>query len=225
MISISDHAFVLAAKKHAETSALVTVLTHRHGVYKGVVRGAFSKKNRGVFQPGNLLSITWSARIAEQMGSISAELLSPFAAHIMPHARALALLSSACSLLAVTLPERHNYPKLYAALAHLLTHLSHAPDASLEEYIDFELLLLSETGFGLDLGQCAATGSNDNLIYVSPKSGRAVSASAGEPFKDKLLKLPPTLDLTGFFLEHWLFESLHRKLPAARTRLATAKKI
>jgi len=193
MISITDNAIVLSARKHAESSALVEVLTEAHGVYKGIVRGAFSKNNRGLYQPGNLVSMQWSARIAEHMGSIKAEMLKPYAALIMPHQQALAQLSSACSLLAVSLPERHSYPNLYAALIHLLTHLAYAPDECMAEYIRFELLLLAETGFGLDFSQCAATGERENLIYVSPKSGRAVSAGAGEAYKDKILKLPPFL--------------------------------
>lgn len=226
MISHSDNAIILTCRKHAESSALVEVLTATGGLYKGVVRGAFSAKSRGVWQPGNQLAINWSARLPEHMGSITGELITPNAAHIMPDKQALALLNSACSLLAVALPERHAYPKLYNALLHLLAHLAHAPETALPEYVDFELLLLSETGFGLDFSQCAATGSKEDLIYVSPKSGRAVSSGAGEPYKDKLLPNPAFivgsgagLITTGYFLEHWLFESLHRKLPAARMRL------
>ncbi len=237
MISITDNAIILSARKHAESSALLEILTESHGAYKGVVRGAFSAKNRGIYQPGNLVSATWSARLPEHMGSIRAELLTPYAAHIMQNPRALALLSSACAILTLALPERHTYPKIYEALRHLLAHLTHAPEECMAEYLHFELLLLAETGFGLDLSQCAATGSREKLVYVSPKSGRAVSADAGAPYHDKMLKLPeflhhpdapsptPTaltdgLSLTGYFLEHWLFEALHRKLPAARKRLA-----
>jgi len=236
MIRLTDTAIILSSRKHAETSALIDVLSESHGTYKGVTRGAFSAKNRGIYQPGNIISMTWEARLPEHMGSIKGELLTPYAALIMPDAKALPLLSSATALLALALPERHPYPKIYEALRHLLAHLTHAPNECLAEYIHFELLLLAETGFGLDLSECAGTGSTDNLIYVSPKSGRAVSRDAGEPYKDKLLKLPAFLlhpeapipsaedaarglALTGYFLEHWLFEALHRKLPAARKRL------
>lgn len=222
MLEITDTAIILAVRKHGETSALVDMLTESHGLYKGAVRGAFSKANRGIYQPGNVVSARWSARLPEQMGSISAELHTPYAALVMANGQALSLLSSACALLAMALPERHPYPKLYEALRHLLAHLTHGPDECLSEYIDFELLLLAETGFGLDLTTCAATGTREDLIYVSPKSGRAVSREAGAPYHDKMLKLPPSLDLTHYFLEHWLFESLHRRIPAARTRLAQA---
>lgn len=222
MISITANAIVLSVRKHAESSALVEILTEEHGVYKGVVRGAFSSKNRGIYQPGNFVAATWSARIPEHIGNITAELLIPYAAVIMQHARALSLLSSACALLALSLPERHPYPKLYQGLQKILLHLTEGEGDALSSYIDFELLLLAETGFGLDLHCCAATGTTENLLYVSPKSGRAVSAQAGEPYKDKLLKLPPSLHLTGYFLEYHLFESLHRRVPAARQRLNAA---
>jgi len=238
MISLTDNAITLTVRKHAESSALVEIFTETHGVYRGAVRGAFSKNNRGIYQPGNLISATWSARMAEQMGNIKAEMIKPYSALIMPHPHALALLSSACTLLAVALPERHTYPTLYKALMHLLTHLTYAPEECMAEYLRFELLLLAETGFGLDLSSCAATGQIEDLLYVSPKSGRAVSRDAGRPYHDKMLPLPsfllreggymPTpeeiaqgLKLTSYFLEHWLFEALHRKLPAARTRLSS----
>jgi DNA repair protein RecO (recombination protein O) len=223
MISLTDNAILLSVRKHGETSALIDMLTEQHGLYKGAVRGAFSKNNRGLYQPGNVISATWSARLSEQMGSIRGEMHMPYAALIMHDAHATAMLTSATALLSVALPERHAYPRLYTAMQHLLAHLAHAPQDALEEYIQFELLLLAETGFGLDLSCCAATGTTENLIYVSPKSGRAVSAEAGEPYKDKLLPFPASLATTGYFLEHWLFESLHKKIPAARKRLQLAR--
>ncbi len=241
MISISDHALLLSVRKHSESSALIAMLTHRHGLYKGVVRGAFSDKNRGIYQVGNLLDIIWKARISEHIGSIKAELISPFAAHIMPYPQALAILSSACALLTVTLPERNSYPKLYTAFVHLLNHLANRPEQGIMEYINFELLLLAETGFGLDLGSCAATGTKENLSYISPKSGRAVSSDAGFAYKDKLLPFSPALknsncadearynftsaeikdalSTTSYFLDNWLFTELNRKIPPARNFL------
>jgi DNA repair protein RecO (recombination protein O) len=228
MISLTDNAIILTSRKHAETSALVEMLTGSHGVYKGIVKGAMGKNNRGLYQPGNLVSATWSARLAEHMGSIKAEMIKPYAALIMPHKNALTQLSSAATLLATALPERHSYPKIYDALQHLLAHLAYAPEECLAEYIRFELLLLAETGFGLDLSSCAATGIKEDLIYVSPKSGRAVSRDAGAPYHDKMLKNPALcspqegLATTYYFLEHWLYESLHRKIPAARRRLMHA---
>lgn len=222
MLALDDTAIILSVRKHGETSALVDILTKHHGLYKGAVRGAFSKKNRGLYESGNLVAAHWSARIEEHMGNITAEMLMPVAALIMPHPQATSLLCSACALLASSLPERHPYPKLYTALAHLLIHLTRSPESGLSEYLGFELLLLAETGFGLDLEQCVATGTTENLTYISPKSGRAVCADAGEPYKDKLLKYPADLNTTGYFLEHWLYDALGKPLPPARKRLVAS---
>jgi len=251
MLTIHDNAILLSARRHGETSAIVRMLTLSHGLYHGVARGAFSKANRGVYQSGNIISATWSARISEHMGAIKGELVAPNAAHIMQDALALSVLSSLCALLVAALPERHPYPKLYAS-AHELLQLLQAGDKAhyLTAYAEFELLLLAETGFGLDLTACAATGETEDLIYVSPKSGRAVSRAAGEPYRDKLLKLPDlflrqpgesqdpanlpvdvnfrrydihsALTLTGYFLEHWLFGAHNKKIPSARNVLLSA---
>ena len=236
MIRISDNALVLSTRKHAENSALLSVLTEKNGVYHGIARSVHSKKNRGLYQPGNLIAMEWSARLEEHIGSIKAELIRPGAALVMDDARATAALTSASALLALCLPERHAYPRLFHGFNALLHSLAE-PDANwLNDYVQFELLLLSETGFGLDLTQCAATGQTHDLIYVSPKSGRAVSREAGEPYKDKLLALNPSLRpgighnnppldanealaLTGYFLEHRLFEAVDKKMPAARQYL------
>lgn len=233
----NDSAIILSVKKHGETSAIVRALAHQHGVYAGVVKGASSKANRGILQPGNCVNIIWQARLSEHIGSFKAELLHAHAAHIMQDAQKLIALTSACAMIELSLPERHPYPRLYtlfdAFLHDLITH-----DAWLPAYVFLELDLLAEAGFGLDLSCCAATGVTDNLLYVSPKSGRAVSREAGEPYKDKLLRLPAFLlpegeksgsggpsdianglTLTGYFLEHWLLTPHKRKLPAARERL------
>jgi len=185
----SDVSIILSTRKYGETSAVVRVLTRDHGVFSGVFRGAYSKNNRGILQAGNVVSAAWNARLAEQLGTFKLELMEAHAAHIMHDGAKLSALSSACSLLEMALPERHPYPKLFADF-HEFLHTLNASENWQEEYIKFELSLLSETGFGLDLTECAATGTNQNLIYVSPKSGRAVCADAGEPYKGKLLELP-----------------------------------
>jgi DNA repair protein RecO (recombination protein O) len=227
----TDDAILLSVKKYGENKAVARVFAKRHGVFAGIVRGATSKSTRGIIQPGNAVSVTWQARLAEQMGTFKIEPLKPFAAHAMQDKLKLAALTSACALMETSLPERHPYPKLYAAFYDFLEHMA-AADHWQEAYVKLELEILAESGFGLDLTQCAANGSNDNLIYVSPKSGRAVSASAGEPYKEKLLKLPEFLlsnneggnisdglALTGYFLETWLAAPHGKKLPAARKRL------
>jgi DNA repair protein RecO (recombination protein O) len=188
----SDEAIVLSARKHGESSAVVRAFAREHGVYAGVIKGAHSKTNRGVLQAGNVVTVTWNARLSEHLGMFKMEMADSVAAHVMQDAMKLAALSSACALIESAMPERHPYPKLYKQFGAFLLHLKTVDDW-LEDYIHLELAILAESGFGLDLTQCAATGTTADLIYVSPKSGRAVSKDAGEPYKDKMLKLPEFL--------------------------------
>lgn len=238
----TDTAIVLSARKHGENSAVARIFAREHGVYAGVVRAVQSKANRGVIQPGNIVLATWQARLSEHLGNFKTELLEAHAAHLMQDAGKLAALTSICTVLESSLPERHPYPRLYGLFQSFMDTLQ-SSDNWPEAYVRLELDLLAEAGFGLDLSQCAATGTTDNLTYVSPKSGRAVSADAGEPYKDKLLPLPAFflsplpqsgggsgrgasaqeilagLRLTGYFLGAWLLMPHNRKLPAARERL------
>ncbi len=229
----SDAAIILSARKYGESGAVLRVLAREHGLYAGVMRGANSKNNRGVVQAGNVVGAAWNARLSEQLGAFKLELLEAHAAHLMSDAGKLSALSSACSILELVLPERHPYPKLFAVF-HEFLHTLIAKDDWWEDYVKLELEILSECGFGLDLSECAATGRTDELIFVSPKSGRAVCAQAGEPYKAKLLALPEFLlgnnaashkqilaglALTGYFLEHSLLAPHGKKLPAVRTRL------
>lgn len=243
----TDEAIILAARKFGESKAVVRVFSQAHGVYGGIVRGAFSKANRGILQPGNAVSVTWNARLSEQLGAFKIEPLQPFAAHAMADKYKLAALSSACALLESALPERHPYPKLYGHSYAFLECLTGSEDW-LETYVKLELEILSQSGFGLDLKTCAATGSSEDLRYVSPKSGRAVSKEAGEPYKERLLPLPAFLRhpgesrdpdpamrrgcketlaglrLTGYFLDSRLVAPHGKKLPTARIRLVAMMK-
>lgn len=236
----SDAAIILSSRKYGESSAVVRVLAREHGVFAGVVRGANSKNNRGIIQSGNVVSSQWQARLSQQLGTFKLELLEAHAAHIMQDESKLAALSAACTITEIALPEHHPYPKLFSAL-HEFLHTLTASDNWQQDYIKYEVSLLAESGFGLDLSECAATGVTDDLIYVSPKSGRAVCREAGEPYKDKMLPLPNFLlpspnpesrtpnhdhketlagmQLTGYFLENWLLAPHGKKLPAARMRL------
>ncbi len=232
----NDTAIVLSTRKYGENSALVRVFAHEHGVFGGVVRGASSKNTRGIIQAGNMVDVHWSARLEEQLGSLKLEMVEPVAALIMHQAERLAALTSLCTLVEVAFVERHPYAKFFGVLSAFLRVLKSDEDWQ-EAYIRCELELLSAAGFGLDLRNCAATGETKNLVYVSPKSGRAVSQPAGLPYHEKLLPLPAFLlsphkknlaesaqildgmRLTGYFLEHWLLAGHHRKLPAARARL------
>ena len=228
----TDDGIVLAARRHGESSAVVQVLTRKHGRHAGLARGGRGTRGRGVYQPGNLLSLQWRARLAEHLGSYSAELNKGYAAMLIDDPLRLAGLSSACAMAEASLPERHPYPALYDAFLILLEAIVTSPDWT-AVYGRWELGLLDELGFGLDLSRCASSGATEDLIYVSPKSGRAVSRQAGEPYRDKLLALPPflmggeagggqdvldALKLTGRFLDCHVFAPHDRKLPAARGR-------
>lgn len=230
----NDSAIILSVRKHGENSAVLRVLAQGHGVFAGVARGVHSKAMRGVIQPGNRVSALWQARLAEQLGTFGLELARANAARVMDDAGRLAALASACALMEAALPERHPYPRLYARMAAFLDGLE--GEGWQEDYVRLELAALAESGFGLDLSRCAGTGQTADLCYVSPRSGRAVSARAGAPYADKLLPLPAFLlsgsaaranpldflagmALTGYFLEHWLLAPNQKKMPAARARL------
>lgn len=222
----SDDAIVLSARRHGESSAIVTLMTREHGRHAGLVRG----DKRAIVQPGNRVHAHWRARLAEHLGTYRCELTHAFAATLMDDPARLSGLSAACAMVEATIPEREPHATVFDGLAAILDTLG--DETWPQAYVKWELGLLAEIGFGLDLSQCAATGGNDRLVYVSPKSGRAVSESAGEPYKDKLLALPGFLlpsggppaagevadgfRLTGYFLGRHVLDG---GLPAARRRL------
>ncbi|TAN50822.1 MAG: DNA repair protein RecO [Rhodospirillales bacterium] len=225
----TDDGIVLATRKFGESGLIVSLLTREHGRHAGLVRGGAGKRAAGLFEPGNLVHAVWRARLEEQLGSLTSELRIAHAARHLAHPDRLAALISALTLVEAALPEREPHASLFDSLGALLTLLG---EPGWEQaYVRWEMILLAELGFGIDLSCCAATGQNDQLAYVSPKSGRAVSLSAGAPWKDKLLILPgflvdeaggsvaDGLKLTGYFLESWLFNHLGRPIPSARTRL------
>ena len=232
----SDEGIVLSVRPHGETATVVELLTRAHGRHLGLVHGGRSRKARPVLQIGNHVAITWKARLADHLGHMQLELIRGYAATAMEEAAALAGLTSLTAM-ARLLPERDPHPNLYEVTLFVLAYLD---DASVWPalLVRWELALLGELGFGLDLAECAATGANDSLIYVSPKSGRAVSASAGEPYRDRLLSLPQFLlpgrkaslapgdveagfALTGHFLETRVMQSRGEELPEARARMLT----
>jgi DNA repair protein RecO (recombination protein O) len=239
MIEWSDRGIVLSARPHGEGSAVVSLLTAAHGRHAGLVRGATGPKGRGVFQPGNSVAATWRARLAEHLGTWSCELDTGYAAAVLDDPLRLAGLAAVCAVADATLPEREPHPALHDALEALLQVMTQDAlgDAWIAVFVRWELGLLAELGYGLDLSTCAATGANDDLAYVSPRSGRAVSLAAGEPYRDKLLPLPrflvgeagsrgggdaddllAGLTLTGFFLDRHAFAVHNRPLPPARAR-------
>lgn len=233
----SDEGVILSVRPHGETGAVAEVLTRAHGRHLGLVHGGRSRKLRPVLQTGNHVDLTWKARLADNLGHYALELLTPNAARVMDHPLALTALSAMAEL-ARLLPERDPHPNLYEVTQFVLGFLDE-PQVWPALYARWELALLEELGFGLDLTTCAATGAANDLIYVSPKSGRAVSAAAGEPYKDRLLALPPFLRagaggavtpadiaaglaLTGHFLEVRVMQPRDASLPEVRARLASA---
>ena len=217
---------VLAARPYGEGDALATVLTEDHGAHRGLARGGASRARASTWQPGNLLQVRWVARLNDQLGAFTAELVHPGAALAMDDALALAVLSSACAVAEGALTEREAHPQVFAGLLQLITQLS-SGRAVLSDLIRWELTLLRDLGYGLDLGSCALTGATEDLAWVSPRTGRAVSGAAAGPWKERLLPLPPFLGggeadpagwaaglaLTGHFLARDAFGSHHRPLP------------
>ncbi len=232
----TDEAIVLSVRAHGETAGVAELLTREHGRHLGFVHGGRSRRLRPVLQTGNHVDVTWKGRLPEQLGHFAIELRRGFAAELMAAAdpARLAALSSLATL-ARLLPERDPHPALFEVTLFVLGFLDD-PSVWPALMVRWELALLAELGFGLDLEQCAATGSNDHLIYVSPRTGRAVSASAGEPYKERLLALPGFLAgrvqggippgdlaagfaLTGYFLETRALSPRQLALPEVRGRL------
>lgn len=235
MIDWRDSGPLLAVRRHGEGSAIVEVFTRDHGRHLGVVRGGGSRKMAPVLQIGTDLDVTWKARLEDHIGSFAVEPLKSRAGRVMGDRLALAGLSSVCALLSFVLPERAPYPRLQEQSTAMLDLIGANPAWPLA-YLRWELALLEEMGFGLDLSACAVTGDADDLAYVSPRTGRAVSAEGAGPYADRLLPLPPALlgagpgpmteiaaglRTTGHFLTTALAPSLGDKpLPEARARFA-----
>ena len=228
-----DTGFVLAARRHGEHGLIAEVLTCEHGRHLGFVRGGQSPRLRALWQTGNEVAAHWQGRLPEHLGNFGCELVRAHAARFLDDALRLAALAAA-SALAAALPEREPHADLFAAFGRLLGALDSRADWP-QCYVSWECELLAGLGFGLDLGRCAVTGATEDLAYVSPKSGRAVSRAAGLPYHDKLLPLPAFLwrgvgagrdelaaglRLTGYFLQRHVFAPQGRPLPEARSFFA-----
>ncbi|MEJ0015953.1 MAG: DNA repair protein RecO [Acetobacteraceae bacterium] len=226
-------AIVLDARPYGEGDAIATVMTEEHGAHRGLARGGAARGRSAIWQQGNLVHVRWVGRLAEQLGSFSAELVHPAAALAMDDALALAMLSAGCSVAEGALPEREAHPRVFDGLLHLIAHLPQG-DAMLADLIRWEAVLLAELGYGLDLSCCAVTGDTAGLAYVSPKTGRAVTVEGAGVWASRLLRLPSFLvggneaaaadwrdglRLTGHFLERDAFGHHHRPMPAARQML------
>jgi DNA repair protein RecO (recombination protein O) len=187
----TDEGIVLGVRRHGESSAIVELLTRAHGRHLGLVRGGASKRMRPMLQPGNSVTAVWRARLDEHLGYYQLEGTRLRAATLLASSHAVYGITHLASL-ARLLPERDPHEAIYDMLERMLDDFDEVPGAA-AHLIRFELAMLAELGFGLDLENCAATGETTELIYVSPKSGGAVSRAAGEPFRDRLLRLPAFL--------------------------------
>jgi DNA repair protein RecO (recombination protein O) len=230
-----DEGIILAVRGHGETSAIAEVFTAGHGRVLGLIRGGRSRQMRPVLQPGNAVLLTWRARLEEHLGHITLEPTAMRAGFIIENALRLSGLA-ALTALAQVLPEREPHRKLYEATRIVLEAIDH-DDIWPALLVRWEVGLLDELGFGMDLSKCASTGTDEQLVFVSPRSGKAVSAEAGAPFAHKLLRLPAFLTggneasradvqlgfaLTGYFLERHVFGPRNMVVPQARSLLLQA---
>lgn len=243
----SAPAIVIDCLHFGEGDLRATVLTEEDGAWHGLARGGASRRGAPVWQVGNLIAARWVARLPEQLGSMTGELVHPAAALAMAQPLSLAILRAGCAVAAGTLPEREPHQAAFTGLARVLAGIA-APAAALPGLIRWEIDLLRELGYGLDLARCAVTGTTTDLAYVSPRTGRAVSLAAAGDWAPRLLPLPAFLAgegdadgavdfgqdmlghdmlsqceaglaLTGYFLEHAAFGARHAPLPAARRDL------
>lgn len=229
-----DQGIVLGVRRHGENGAVVSLLTENHGRQAGYVRGAGGSRMRGTVEQGNVVDARWQARDEGNLGSLTLELVQNPSARFLSDPLKLSAMQAACGLCDQGLPEREGHAGLFYGLQALFQALEGEVWAA--AYVMWEIALLKEFGFSLDLSECAGGGDSSSLAYVSPKTGRAVSLAKGEPYKDKLLVLPEFLkpgggdmeaeeiikglSLTGYFLEHWVFNHHSRGIPESRLRFA-----
>lgn len=233
-----DQGIILSLRKYGEFDAILEVFTRDHGRHAGIVKGGLGRRQRGNIQPGNEVDVTWRGRLETHLGTYSVELKNARAVSYLYHPGKLAALNSCSSLLCLAIAENEKHETLLDGFLALLNAMEATNDEKTNWaplLIKWELGLLSELGFGLNLDCCAATGTTEDLIYVSPKSGRAVSQEAGKPYSDKMLALPgfligesnqldnkDILDgllLTEFFIERHMLNPYGKKIPQARRML------
>lgn len=234
-----DQGVVLSVRAHGESGAVVSLLTGGQGRHAGYVHGARSSRQQGVCEVGNLVEAEWNSRLSDNLGTYTLSLAQPIAARVMDNPLKLSALQAACGLCDYTLPEREVHEGLFQGLLTLLQIIQSEDDPAIwgAVYVTWEIALLRELGFALDLSRCAGGGDAGQLAYISPKTGCAVSYQAGEPYKDKLLPLPSFLKpnghagdagdvllglrLTGWFLEHRVFIHSRQGMPEGRNALIT----
>jgi len=231
-VEITTEGLIIAKHKFKESSNIITLFTSNKGILKGVFRGGASKKNLYLLQLGNLVNITWQARLEDHLGTLKLELKSSSMPSIINNMRKLLALKTVCELIYALIPEKDNMPELYNNTAAFLNTLM--LDDFFSYYIKWELSLLKHLGYGLDFSMCAVCGKEHELTYISPKTGAAVCEKVGEPYKNKLLVIPKffnhsnsnititekreALILTGHFIEH-VCENYHKSVPHSRSIL------
>lgn len=233
-MEFTDTGIILDARAHGETHAIVDVFTEEHGRWAGLVYGGQGRRMRPLLQPGNVVNADWKGRGEDTLGHFTLEMVHARAGEAMCERLSLAALSAACAVALATLPEREAHGRAYSAMSVLMATLDDI-DVWPALMARWELGLLAELGFGLTLDRCASTGGREDLVYVSPRSACAVSAEAGEPYKDKLLPLPAflrgaattatladaldALATTGHFIETRILHVSNKQLPEARRRV------
>ncbi len=232
----TDEGIVIGVRRHGEASAILELMTREHGRHLGLVRGGFGTRMKPILQTGNSVSASWRARLDEHLGNYTVEAMRQRASNFFGAPHAIYGVTHLAALMRL-LPERDPHADLYAVFEDILDRLED-PVLAAPLVARFEMQMLTELGFGLDLDQCASTGTTNDLIYVSPKSGRAVSRAAGEPWADRMLRLPDFLRdedaepagrdladgfaLTGFFLARHVLEPRGQTLTDERAHFIAA---
>jgi DNA repair protein RecO (recombination protein O) len=226
-------AIILDVRPYGEGDAVAAVMTEAFGLHRGLARGGASRGKAAVWQPGNMVQVQWTARLSDQLGSYTGEMIHAGAAHAMDDAMSLAMLTAVCAVAEGALPEREPLPRVFDGLLHLIPRLP-LGEALLTDLVRWESTVLADLGYGLDLSCCAVTGRTEGLAYVSPRTGRAVTEEGAGAWAGRLLPLPgflagsappdavgwrDGLRLTGHFLERDAFGHQHRPLPQARRML------
>lgn len=230
-----SNGLILNFSKYNEKSYILEIFTEEHGKHKGIIRGLHSKNKRSIIEPGNEVFATWSGRLETHLGNYNVEPIKLWSSHILQFKDKLSAISSICSLISLTMAERQPNPIIYFSSKKLIEIVASKREDWIREYVFWEMQLLSEIGYGLDLERCAVTSKSSDLVYVSPSSGRAVTNEGAGDFKNKLLPLPKfmtdfkanydnddiynALNLTEFFFKKRFFLPNNLNFPQSRNRL------
>ena len=230
-----SNGLILNFSKYNEKSYILEIFTEEHGKHKGIIRGLHSKNKRSIIEPGNEVFAIWSGRLETHLGNYNVEPIKLWSSHILQFKDKLSAISSICSLISLTMAERQPNPLIYFSSKKLIEIVASTRDDWIREYVFWEMQLLSEIGYGLDLERCAVTSKSSDLVYVSPSSGRAVTNEGAGDFKNKLLPLPKfmtdfkanydnddiynSLNLTEFFFKKRFFLPNNLNFPQSRNRL------